>query len=729
MAATGQQQTTASIRQFPGPASGRPFGSSEADSLSLCLEFLTRYFGDPRPAAAIAGDLPHVDGKLTLGGFLQAADRVHLATQIVAVRINAIPALALPAILLLRDGGACLLVKCTGGMATIVGPMFSDGVRTIELAQLELSYAGRAVYVRPRFQFEAATDLLDLPPTRSWLWQTLRQDWGIFLQAALATAMVNLFALGLPFFTSLVFDRVVPHRALDTLHVLTLGASVLVAFDFLIRSMRAHFLDVSGKRADVILSSRVLQHILSLKLGSQRSAGNLANTLREFDTVREFFTSATLATVGDVPFAILFVVIIALMAGPLALIPVAAFVLLMVMSFLVVAPLDRLVQQNYQLAGNRHGLLFEILSGLETIKAVRAEQWAQRLWEGYSGQGAMLGYRTRTLSQFMTHLTTAVYYLCPIATLLFGVHMLKDDSLSIGSLFAVVMLNSRVLAPLGQITGLLSRLRHTMASLRAVDRIMRLPTERSAERNLLYPTHFKGALEFREVNFTYPGRDSEALANINFAIRPGEKVAIVGRTGSGKSTLARLMLNLYEPGKGSVLADNVDVRQIDPHALRRAIGYVPQETTLFSGTIRENISIGAPWADAEAILGAARTAGLDFFTAESAEGLDRRVGEGGEGLSGGQRQAICIARALLLDPRIVLLDEPTSMMDQVGERALKEKLAQFVANRTLVLITHRASLLSLVERVIVVERGRIAADGPRDQVLKHLRDVASAVGQ
>lgn len=723
--ASEQPQQTASIRAFPG--AGRPFRSDGQDSLSLCLEFLTRYFGNPRPAASIAGDLPHVDGRLTLGGFVQAAERVSLATQIQAIRIVAIPQLALPAVLLLRDGGACLLVKIDGTAATIVGPSFGDGVRMIALAELEAAYAGRAVYVRPRFQFDRATDLLDLPPARSWLWSTLRQDWGIYLQAVLATAMINLFTLALPFFTSLVFDRVVPHRALDTLHVLTLGAAAVILFDFVIRSMRAHFLDVSGKRADVMLSSRVMQRVLSLRLGSaQQSAGNLANTMREFDTVREFFTSASLATIADLPFALLFIVVIALIAGPLALIPLAGFVILLVVGFGVVAPLDGLVQRNYQLAGQRHGLLFEILNGMETIKAVRAESWAQRLWEGYSGQGAVLGYKTRRLSQLMTHVTTMVYYLCPVATLLFGVHALKEESLSIGALFAVVMLNSRVLAPLGQITSLLARMRQTMAALAAMDRLMQLPTERQGDRSLLYPNNFRGALEFRNVEFAYRGRDQAALADVSFRIRPGERVAIVGRTGSGKSTIARLILNLHEPAKGSVLADEVDVRQIDPQALRRAIGYMPQDTSLFSGTLRENIAIGAPWADQEAVQAAARLAGLDVFVADSAEGLDRRVTERGEGLSGGQRQAVCLARALLLDPRILVMDEPTSMMDQAGEALLMRNLSQFLANRTLVLITHRMSMLALVERVIVLERGRIVADGPRDRVIQQMREPAQA---
>ena len=283
------------------------------------------------------------------------------------------------------------------------------------------------------------------------------------------------------------------------------------------------------------------------------------------------------------------------------------------------------------------------------------------------------------------------------------------------------MLNSRVLAPLGQLTGIIARLRHTLASLKAVNAIMQLPSERDDVSNLLYPDRIDGGFEMRNAHFSYPERKNEALSDISLIIKAGEKIGILGRTGSGKSTLARLLLNLYEPAKGSVLLDNIDVRQIDTQALRRAIAYVPQDIALFAGTIRENILIGAPWADGNQVMVAAKTAGLDSFIADSAEGLDRRIGERGDGLSGGQRQAVSIARALLHDPKILLLDEPSSMMDTASEHMLKERLGVWVQNRTLVLITHRASLLSLVDRLIILERGKIIADGPRDAVLAHLR--------
>lgn len=708
----------------------RDDGSAEdgwsGDGLMTCLQFILRHHGASRNLDILTADLPKIGGRLSLSGFVDATERAGFGAQVMNTKLSDIPTFILPAVLLLKGGEACMLMAREGRKITIVRPLIDDAPIKLKLKELEASYSGRAVYVRSHIKADKQEGEQDGKSTATghWLRETLAADWPVLAQAALGTAIVNLLALALPFFTSIVFDRVVPHRALDTLNVLTIGALIMLGFDFLIRSIRAHFVDTFGKRTDVVLSNRVLSHILAARLGSgQRSAGNLANTLREFDSVREFFTSATLTTLSDLPFALLFIVVIALIAGPLALIPVASFIAIVLVSFVVVPPLDRLIQQSHKVAGGRHGRLIEILSNLETIKSVRGEAWAERQWQNYTGQSAQLSFKQRTLSQFTTHFTSFVYFFCPIATLFFGVHLLNTDAVSTGALFAVVMLNSRVLAPLGQITGLIARLRHTLTSLKAVNAIMKLPTERGDGSSLLYPDRIDGGFEVRNVHFSYPERKSEALSDVSFTVKPGEKIGILGRTGSGKSTLARLLLNLYEPQKGSVLLDNLDVRQIDTKALRRAIAYVPQDIALFAGTIRENILIGAPWADGNQILAAAKTAGLDSFIADSAEGLDRRVGERGEGLSGGQRQAVSIARALLHDPKILLLDEPTSMMDTAGEHMLKERLNHWLQNRTLVLITHRASLLSLVDRLIILERGKVVADGPRDAVLAHLRGI------
>lgn len=716
-------------RRPPEPGARRQSSGGSGDSLALCLDFLLRYFGNARDVASISADLPHDGDRLSLAGFIQAADRAELAAQVIGRPIRSIPALALPAVLLLADGTACLLIKVEAeGRATIVGPVFVEGVKVISLAKLEAEYAGRAILVRPRFSFQRSSEIAGDAPATDWLRRILLDDWPIYAQAIGATVVINLLALVLPFFMSIVFDRVIPHRALDTLHVLAVGVAFAALFDFGLRSVRAHFIDTIGRRADVLLSSRVLSHVLALKLGNrERTAGGLANAMKEFEAVREFFTSATLATLADLPFALVFILVIALFSGPLAVVPAMALFLLIAIALAGIAPLNAMTRDNYRLGGQRHAFLIEILANIETLKSVRAEAWAQRLYERQSAESAVIGYRVRRASQLMSNLSALIYFLAPVATLAVGVHQLSSEAISTGALFAVLMLSTRALAPMGQFTALLTRLYHAVNAIRAVDRIMRQPSEHDPGRTKLYPSGFRGGMEFRNVGFTYDRRDQPALADVSFVIRPGERVAVVGRVGSGKSTLARLLLNLHEPQKGAVLVDGADVRQIDPQALRRAVAYVPQDIALFAGSIRENIAIGAPWSEPALVLKAARVAGLDSFVAESAEGLDRQIGERGEGLSGGQRQAISVARGLLLDPQVLVLDEPSSMMDTAGEKLLRDNLAQWLENRTLLLITHRASMLALVERIIVLDHGRIVADGPRDQVLRHLR-AAPAMG-
>lgn len=704
-----------------------PGAADQGDPLVLCLSYMVRHFGSPRPLKTLIGDAPRAEGRLALAGFRLAVERAGLTVEERRIPLGRIGNLTLPAVLLLEGGDACVLSGLKQGRALIVGPVAGAGETWRPLSELEEIYTGVALFVRHPVRYDRDTE--GLPESRAdrWLWDTIFADRKVYVHAALGTAFINVLALVVPFVTSIVFDRVVPHRAIETLNILCIGAAIAIGFDFLVRGARAHMIDTLGRRTDALLSSRIMRHIFDMKLGSgRRSAGGLTNTVREFEAVREFFASATLAALSDLPFALLFVAVIWLIAGPLALIPLAAFLAILAFALVVILPLDRIVQKNYQNAGYRHALLVEYLGNLETIKAIRAEFWAHRRWDAFTGQGAMLNFEQRRLTQLINHFTNAMYVACPIATLYFGVLQLKDEALTTGALFACTMLNSRVLAPLGQITGLLARLRHTMQSLKSINDLMRAPLERSAELQQIHPDRIEGAIEFRAVHFSYPGRKSEALSDVRLTIRPGERVAVLGRTGSGKTTIARLMLNLFEPDKGAVLVDGLDARQIDPHALRRSVAYVPQDIQLFAGTVRENIVVGAPWTEGERVLEVARAAGLETLLADSAEGLDRRVGERGEGLSGGQRQGISIARAMLLDPSVLLLDEPTSMMDSQGEAAFKATLANWLGRRTLVVITHRSSLLSLVDRIVVIDRGRIVADGPRDEVLRLLRDGRAA---
>jgi ATP-binding cassette subfamily C protein LapB len=382
--------------------------------------------------------------------------------------------------------------------------------------------------------------------------------------------------------------------------------------------------------------------------------------------------------------------------------------------------LSRAIQESSRHSAQRQATLIETLAGLETIKSQRAEGPAQRRWEEAIGQLAKLGLRTRLLSNAIMNFSTFVQQLAYVAVVAFGVHLIAAEQLTVGGLIACTLLVGRVLAPLSQIAALLTRYHHARTALASIDKTMALPDERPPEREFIRRPRLQGAVEFRDVTFTYPGQDLAALSNVSFRIAPGERVALIGRIGSGKTTIEKLILGLHAPTSGSILIDGIESRQIDPVELRRDIGYVPQDIVLFYGSVRDNIVIGAPRIDDAAVLRAAGQAGVTDFVNSHPRGFAMPVGERGEAISGGQRQAIAIARACLLQPPILLLDEPSNAMDNRTEEQFKARLAEQLDGRTLMLITHRASLLSLVTRIIVIEAGRVAIDGPRDQVLAAL---------
>lgn len=518
-----------------------------------------------------------------------------------------------------------------------------------------------------------------------------------------------------------VYDRVVPNNAIETLWVLSLGIFIVLIFDFLLKMLRGYFVDAAGKVADIKLASRIFEHVMNMRMASRpRSAGAFASNLREFETLRDFFTSATLASLVDLPFLALFVAIIWMIGGVVAVVPLLGIPLVIGAGLLVQIPLDRAVRRTFKEASQKHGVLVEAINGLETIKAVGAEGRMQRAWENFVMATAESANQSRLLSALTVHFAGLVSNLVYVGVIIVGVYEIAAGRLTMGGLIACSILAGRAMAPLGQVAAVLTRYHQAKTALDTLNGIMRLPSERPVERVFVHRPLLKGAIEFKNVTFTYPGQKLAALNDISFRVAPGERVGLIGRVGSGKSTVEKLILGLYEPDTGSVLIDGTDIRQIDPADLRRNIGCVPQDVVLFQGSIRENITLGAPFVDDAAVLRAARIAGVEDFVSRHPLGYDLNVGERGEALSGGQRQSIAIARALLLDPPILVFDEPTSAMDNGAESRFMQRIARELPGKTLLLVTHRASLLALVERLIVMDNGRIVADGPKDKVLKAL---------
>ncbi|MGH6967823.1 MAG: type I secretion system permease/ATPase, partial [Stellaceae bacterium] len=519
-----------------------------------------------------------------------------------------------------------------------------------------------------------------------------------------------------------VYDRVVPNNAVATLWVLASGVLVVFAFDFILRTARSYFVDSAGKNADVVLASRIFAHVLGMRYDARpASVGALAANLREFETLRELVTSSTLMAIADLPFAVLFIVIIALVAGPkVALVPLLAIPVLLSIGFLLQASLRGVIHDTMREGFQKHAILVESLEGLDTVKIAGAEGRAQRLWERFVGATARTTMKARFLSTIGVNAAVLVQNVVSVLVVVVGVYEIARGELTVGALVAASLLASRAMSPLSQIAALLVKIHQSTLSLGALNKVMSLPLERPAGKTFLHRPRLEGAIEFRGVGFAYPSNGHAALHGVSFRIEPGEKVGIIGRIGSGKSTLARLLAGLYQPSAGAILLDGTDLRQIDPADLRRNLGYVPQDAFLFFGSIKDNIALAAPHADHRAILEAATIAGVDDFAKRHPEGFDMQVGEHGRYLSGGQREAVTVARALLFDPPILVMDEPTGAMDNTAENKLRARLLPMLASKTLLLVTHRTSMLSLVDRLIVVEGGRIVADGPKGRVLQKL---------
>lgn len=703
------------------------------DPLLDCLALLARLHTHPISADALQAGLPLAGNRITPQLFVRAAERAGMSAKVVERKLNRIPRLVLPAVLVLEKGrDACILAAIEGdGSYDIIVPAGEDGIRKrMSAAELEKSYSGVAILVHPARHLDDRAGDVEASLRRSWFWGTLYHHRREYVQVLLASIMINFFVLVSPLFVMNVYDRVVPNNAIETLWVLAIGAVTVFGFDFLFRMLRAYFVDGVGKKVDVIVSNRLFEHIIGIQLAVRpQSAGSFANNVREFETLRDFFTSATLMTLVDLPFSILFLFVIGWLAGPLVLVPLAAIPLVVIVGIAIQFPLTRLINANFKVSAQKHGVLVEAIDGLETIKGTSAEGVLQGKWEQAVGVVAATGQRSQLLSATGVNFTMFVQQLVTIILVVVGVYLIADNQLTLGGLVACTILSGRALAPLGQIAGLLTRFQHARVAYKSLSDLMAMPLDRPPGKAFLRRLAIDGHIEFAKVAFKYPNQPVPALDGCSFRIARGDRVAILGRVGSGKSTVARLIVNLYAPETGTVLVDGVDVGQIDPADLRRHIGYVPQDVKLFYGTVRDNMVMGNRRADDDAFLRAARLSGVDKIVARHPAGFDLPVGEQGRALSGGQRQAVAIARALLADPVVLVMDEPTSSMDFATENLFVQALLEYLKGKTLVLITHKPSLLALVERIIVLDGGKVVADGPKDRVLQALSQNEQRQGQ
>jgi ATP-binding cassette subfamily C protein LapB len=518
-----------------------------------------------------------------------------------------------------------------------------------------------------------------------------------------------------------VYDRVIPSKAEETLWMLALGVLVVVGLDYFLKMVRSHFVDLAGSRIDVKLSALIMEKVMGMKLVDKPlSVGSFAQTLRSFESVRDFMSSATVTTLVDLPFAILFLILIGWISWPLIFIPIVATLVIIIYSLHIKRQVHALTEQTYRTTALRNSTLIESLSALETLKSLGAENYIQTRWESISAQLAKISSSVRHKNHSATGLVSSMSSFCVVANVVLGVYLIDLKMLTMGGLIASGMFISRIIAPLGQTVGLIMQYENAKMSLGMLEEQMKKPGERSEQMSFVHREHIKGDIELRDVKFAYPNQESLALNGVSFNIKQGEHVAIIGKTGSGKTTLTRLIMGMYQPAEGAVRVDGIDLRQLDPADLRSHIGCVEQHTVLFFGTLRENITLGAPHAEDNQILHAADVGMLSEIVNRHPRGFDMMVGERGEFLSGGQRQCVAIARAALMSPSILLFDEPTSAMDFSTESMFIKKMETFSEDKTMVIVTHRMSLLALAKRVIVMDQGRIVADGPKEAVLEAL---------
>ncbi|CAH6883572.1 ABC transporter, transmembrane region:ABC transporter:Peptidase C39, bacteriocin processing [Vibrio chagasii] len=694
------------------------------DPLLNSLIYVSRYYGLANSPEALVNGLPLSDGKLTPFLFPRSAERAGLVAKENRSDLDNIPHLILPAVLLLKQGEACVLnsidlekqeaeiITAESGMVPIIIPV----------AELKEQFIGRYFLVKKQFRYDERSPEVLKTRKGHWFWSTIWESKNIYRDVLIASILINIFAIAAPMFTRLVYDKVVPNLAFETLWVLASGIFVVFLFDLLLKLMRSYFIDVAGKKSDILISSKLFSKVLGIRMEAKpASVGAFAKNLQEFESIREFFTSATIGSLIDLPFAIMFLALIWLMAGNLVFVPVAGVVVLIIYALLIQGPLRRTIEEGSRLASQKYANLIESLAGLETVKLFSAQSQFQFRWEEAVAHMANWNIKSRRITDSIQNTAGFVQQSTNVGMIIFGVYLIAEGELTMGGLIAATMLSGRAIGPLVQLSLLSTRYNQAKSSMTLIEQVMSMPDEQEEGKRYIHRPIIQGHIALDKVTFHYPDSPVASVRDLSLTIAPGEKVAIIGRIGSGKTTLERLIMGLYKPTEGHVRIDDTDMEQLHHVDVRRNIGCVPQDSNLFYGSVRDNITLGRPLVDDRDVMDAANRAGVTAFTQQDPAGLERQVGEGGGLLSGGQRQSIAIARAFLGRPPVLLMDEPTSAMDNRSEMHIKHQLSQLLPSETLILITHKTSMLDVVDRVIVMEKGSIIADGPKAKVLSDLK--------
>lgn len=699
-----------------------------ADPLLSCILVVVQHHGRRISPTAMLAGVPLDDyGRLGPSQVEKALCNAGFEGRILKRSLGKLPFEALPAILFLDESNACVLLDVEGNNYTVAFPGVdcdkNGKTCIISRDALEKRHNGFCLFLLPQKESLSA-DSGALPKGHyRWLWKAIGKNWWTYAQVILASIALNCMALVTPLFIRNVYDRVIPNSSIDTLWVLAIGVFTVFVFGFVLRTLRAYFIDSTGKKIDVELEAMLFNHLTAIRYSDKPSSvGGFSSILRQVEVLRDFFTSATLTSFVDLPFVIIFIALFYYIGGPMAFTLVAALPLVIIAGVAIHFPMKHSVKSALAMGYGKQSVLVETLSNMETVKSLGCGAFVRKRWNQHIIESAKHSIRSRSLSQLAIDITTFIQNITYLVIVIIGVHLVKEGEITIGSLVACSMLSSFVMGPFIKITQLITRLHYTTSAFKELDRVMNLPSERADTNEILSRPVLNGQIQLKGVSFTYPRATLPALNKITFSIEAGERVGIIGKTGSGKTTIGKLVMNLYAPSEGAVLVDRTDIRQIDPFDLRRWVGYVSQDVTMFQGSVRENICVGNPQASDQDVLEAATAAGVDDFIRNHPRGYALPVEERGENLSGGQRQSIAIARALLRRPNVLVLDEPTSSLDNTSEMQLMRRLSDYLKGKTLILMTHRPALLNLVDRLIVVDCGCIVADGSKDSIIHRLQN-------
>ncbi|MBC7663828.1 MAG: type I secretion system permease/ATPase [Caulobacter sp.] len=704
------------------------------DALLHSMVFLTRHHGNERSADSLLDGMP-VDGLLGPDEAVRVMKAAGYNAGLIQRHLGDIHPLLLPAILLLKNGDACVLVqrfdaeRGVSPMCEVVMPGPEFHVCRASESELEIEYLGFALVATPQPQQATSREQpLLLDAESHWLWGTLRRFIPYYRSAMLAALLSNVLMLVSGLVTSVVYDKVIPHQAFVTLWALAGGAAIALMFDLLARQLRSHLIDTAGKKADLIIGSLLFRQTLGVRMEHRpESAGSYAHHMAQVEVVREFFAGATLSALSDVPFIVLYVAMTFVIGGPLGWVLVLAIPLLVAMALGIQRSLRKAMSANLTHQADLQGVIVEAVEGLEDLKAVGAQGRFLHRYEDATAAAAETGLKARGMSSWTSNMSMVSQQLVTLVMLVWGVYLIHDGLVTGGALIGAVMYAGRAVAPLSSVVSLATRYQGARAAMISLDRMMSLPTEREKGRSYVTGHRVTGAIALNELSFAYP-QTSQSLAprvlkGVTVRVKAGERIAILGRIGSGKSTILRLMAGLYQPTEGMVDVDGLDLRQIDPADYRMRVGFVSQEPRLFNGTLRDNVMMGRPNLDASRLAEVARVTGLDRVVAGHPQGWELSVGEMGGLLSGGQRQLVALARCLITKPQILLMDEPTSSMDAQSEVMFLRQLKEAAGTRTLIMVTHRPAVLELVDRVIVVDGGKIVLDGPKAAVLAALSGI------